>query len=275
VVSDAKLPQAQVLLARTELGHYQVQGLDYAHTLQGWLKAVNHPTDPAQDPDGRPGPRGSFAPDAFGYALHYHNGDYQGIGWAGPSFALAPDRGLYNGNIAAMQTNIAGPGPQAMAYRYDQPNGRRPVRIRETRAHTWNGTAWAAQADRYRETFQYDPNGNITALARHNQAGGQIDNLTYNYLSPANNRLGSVANTASGGIANQNPGNYGYDPIGNLTRDASEGITAIDWTVYGKVAQVTKTGGGVQYWYDAAGQRVAKVAAGVLTWYVRDASGND
>jgi YD repeat-containing protein len=154
-------------LARTELGHYGTQGLDYAYTLQGWLKAVNHPTDAAGDPDGRPGPRGSFAPDAFGYALHYYNGDYQGLGWAGPAFNLAPDRGLYNGNIAAMQTNLGGPGLQAMAYRYDQLN-----RIRETQAHTWNGTAWAAQADRYRETFQYDPNGNITTLTRHNQAGG-------------------------------------------------------------------------------------------------------
>lgn len=28
-------------LARTELGHWKVQGLDYAYTLQGWLKGVN------------------------------------------------------------------------------------------------------------------------------------------------------------------------------------------------------------------------------------------
>jgi hypothetical protein len=28
-------------LARTILGQQQVQGLDYAHTLQGWLKGVH------------------------------------------------------------------------------------------------------------------------------------------------------------------------------------------------------------------------------------------
>lgn len=28
-------------LARTVLGQLQVQGLDYAYTLQGWLKAIN------------------------------------------------------------------------------------------------------------------------------------------------------------------------------------------------------------------------------------------
>jgi hypothetical protein len=84
-----------------------------------------------------------------------------------------------------------------------------------------------------------------------------------------------VANTATGGIANQNPGNYEYDAIGNLTRDNSEGIASIGWTVYGKVDRVYKANGAeVTYLYDAAGQRAVKIAAGVLTWYVRDASGN-
>jgi hypothetical protein len=50
-----------------------------------------------------------------------------------------------------------------------------------------------------------------------------------------------------------------------LTRDNSEGITAIDWTVYGKVNQVTKTTGNVNYLYDASGQRVAKTVGGVAT----------
>jgi hypothetical protein len=28
-------------LARTELGQYKVQGVDYSYTLQGWLKGIN------------------------------------------------------------------------------------------------------------------------------------------------------------------------------------------------------------------------------------------
>jgi hypothetical protein len=32
-------------LARIELGHYKIQGLDYAYTLQGWLKGVNSLND--------------------------------------------------------------------------------------------------------------------------------------------------------------------------------------------------------------------------------------
>jgi YD repeat-containing protein len=85
-----------------------------------------------------------------------------------------------------------------------------------------------------------------------------------------------VANTITGqgGLPGQVAGNYGYDEIGNLVRDNSENISAIDWTVYGKVASVTKNTGSVTYLYDAAGQRVAKTANGVATQYIRDASGN-
>src|SRR5690606_34362027 len=41
-------------LARVELGEHNVQGLDYAYTLQGWLKGVNSDllnpnNDPGQD----------------------------------------------------------------------------------------------------------------------------------------------------------------------------------------------------------------------------------
>jgi hypothetical protein len=60
----------------------------------------------------------------------------------------------------------------------------------------------------------------------------------------------------------------------NIFRRATEGITAIDWTVYGKVASVTKNTGGVTYLYGPDGQRVAKTVGGVTTHYVRDASGN-
>ncbi len=89
-----------------------------------------------------------------------------------------------------------------------------------------------------------------------------------------------MANPASGGLPNQPANNYGYDATetsdrGNLTRDNSEGITAIDWTVYGKVAQVSKTTGNITYLYDATGQRVAKTVAGVVTHYIRDANAGE
>lgn len=41
----------------------------------------------------------------------------------------------------------------------------------------------------------------------------------------------------------QQKNNYQYDAIGNLVADASEGISNISRTVYGKISSVTKNGG--------------------------------
>jgi hypothetical protein len=64
-------------------------------------------------------------------------------------------------------------------------------------------------------------------------------------------------------IDDQQPGNYVYDRIGNLIRDVSEGIAAIEWTSTGKVAKITRVTGSdkpdLEFWYDASGQRVAKI----------------
>lgn len=64
-------------LARAELGQLRVQGMDYAYTLQGWLKAVN----PAMGGTLTNGTdtTGAFptAQDAYGFSLHYYRGDYR------------------------------------------------------------------------------------------------------------------------------------------------------------------------------------------------------
>jgi hypothetical protein len=62
-------------LARTELGQEKVQGLDYVYTVQGWMKgvnsnALNETYDPGKDGDGN-----ILARDAFGFSLHYFEGD--------------------------------------------------------------------------------------------------------------------------------------------------------------------------------------------------------
>jgi RHS repeat-associated protein len=83
-----------------------------------------------------------------------------------------------------------------------------------------------------------------------------------------------------------NTTNCEYDAIGNLTKDDKENISSIQWTVYGKIASITKTDGySLAYTYDASGNRIEKIyykgasiaAAGEqvhYTWYVRDAKGN-
>jgi hypothetical protein len=112
-----------------------------------------------------------------------------------------------------------------------------------------------------------------------------MDDLTYNY-DAATNRLNYVHDDVpitnyTEDIDSQNPDNYTYDEIGNLKTDDAEGITNIDWTVYGKISSISKSNGmTINYTYDALGNRITKTinnppsGVGGTTIYVRDASGN-
>ncbi|WP_163380223.1 hypothetical protein [Cyclobacterium sp. SYSU L10401] len=65
-------------LARVELGEYNVQGLDYYYTLQGWLKGVNTPYTGDPGGDGENGLR--TGGDAMAFSLGYYQDDYMPIG---------------------------------------------------------------------------------------------------------------------------------------------------------------------------------------------------
>ena len=63
-------------LMRTEVGEDKVQGVDYAYTLQGWLKGVNSSSMMAQYDMGKDGFAGfnqNFVKDAFAYSIDYYN----------------------------------------------------------------------------------------------------------------------------------------------------------------------------------------------------------
>ncbi|MBT0813063.1 hypothetical protein KIH41_17375, partial [Litoribacter ruber] len=64
-------------LARVELGEYNVQGMDYYYTLQGWLKGVNMPGEGDMGADGLNGLR--TGKDAFAFTLGYHANDFKPI----------------------------------------------------------------------------------------------------------------------------------------------------------------------------------------------------
>ncbi|HEV2478181.1 MAG TPA: RHS repeat-associated core domain-containing protein, partial [Puia sp.] len=68
--------------------------------------------------------------------------------------------------------------------------------------------------------------------------------------------------------------NYTYDLNGQLKQDLADSVTAIDWTVYGKIDTIVNGRGTITYTYDAAGNRVTKAAGGTNSIYVRDAQGN-
>ncbi len=282
------------LLARTVLGQQQVQGINYAYTLQGWLKAINPTPDTAGSFTLRPDSSNNIvANTAYNLLLDYFSGGYNPISMAGgPDSAVSTTLGsdyrpLYNGNISSMGARIRGlNNPLLYAYQYDQLN-------RLIHMDAWNrtGTTWSAITivQDFQENVAYDPNGNIRKYKRNgnNTFAGEplaMDSLNYCYI-PGTNRLDHITDsvpTAYPGyndLTNQSASNYQYDSIGELTADAASNISGITWTVYGKIASITKASDTtILFTYDPAGNRISKsvVYAGdtLTTWYVRDAQGN-
>ena len=295
-------------LARTILGQQQVQGIDYAYTLQGWLKGVNSMAlDTARDM-GKDG--GLTARDAYGYQLNYFTGDYLPVNasrnpFPGHSAYIgAAYRPLYNGNISSMAVNIGKLNqPQLYNYEYDQLN--RLVSMQAWRGFTTSTNSWSGMASTtdHQEAITYDANGNIkTYLRNGNTSAGKplaMDNLTYYYSDSAGIRMSNKLRYVIDAVAAANYTedidtrplkNFDYDTIGNLIKDSLEKISNISWNVYGKISQIkwytTTTVGDLQmirYAYDASGNRIRKTVYTNLnstqyqaahTWYVRDASGN-
>lgn len=208
-------------LARIELGDEKVQAIDYAYTIQGWIKAVNSETLLANRDMGKDGETSTnnvnknIARDAFGYSLGYFNGDYKPIGTIAAidnfiadktgSDLMASRNDLFNGNISSMITtitNLSGTAlPNAMAYKYDQLN-----RIKEAKGftnidavnNTWQGGS--TYNGRYYNNYSFDANGNILTALVKNDAGTIIDDQTYNYQTVSgarvNNKLYTITDNA-------------------------------------------------------------------------------
>ncbi|RZL43999.1 MAG: hypothetical protein EOP00_21855 [Pedobacter sp.] len=234
-------------LARTILGEQQVQGIDYAYTLQGWLKGVNSTSvgDGTYDmgEDGKVGGMNAMvARDAYSFGLHYFQNDndnrrdYKAISVSKTPFAnpgisgAAPYAELFNGNIGAMSVNIPKIGDALLnVYKYDQLN-------RLTKTYVYKGlnatNAWSKTSltnNAYREQITYDANGNIKTYKRNgdptrsNTNGTGMDNMTYTYKANKNQLDKVVDAAADASVANypnyndikqgQANGNYTYHII--------------------------------------------------------------
>ncbi len=288
-------------LARVQLGAElsQVQGIDYAYTLQGWLKGVNGQALNPETEIGKDGiTHSTFPKDVMAYSLGYYKGDYKAINPALTTFGLEyqaqegdiTGHNLYNGNISNTTVAISklrSGEPSGYTYKYDQLN-----RLKEIRYHHLSAqTAWNAgtMLDSLKESITYDGNGNILTYLRNGNGLSkpmEMDKLSYAYNRDKydnhllNNRLRHVKDEVAIGnyiedLDSEGDDNYTYDKIGNLVKDVSGQINKIDWTVYGKIDKITKTDGTtIDYCYDAAGNRVSKNVNGLITWYTRDAQGN-
>jgi RHS repeat-associated protein len=264
-------------LARTELGERRVQGLDYAYTLQGWLKGVNagafntlrdmgRDGDPNNIATGVGNPNKFTGLDAIGFTLGYFQGDYTPVTTlSNQAFELATAStsfnsgasDLFNGNIRHAVYAIKKLESDATigyAYKYDQLNRLRNMDAwRGPSTALWNWSTPAAASTDYKEEVAYDANGNILNYRRNGGATQNLmDSLTYKYY-PNSNRLRYIDDnvTASNysvdlddqsGANNAPVDNYIYDASGYLTSDASAKIDAggIQWTADGKLKSVTK-----------------------------------
>ncbi|MFD2591584.1 RHS repeat domain-containing protein, partial [Aquimarina hainanensis] len=268
-------------LARTVLGSRQVQGLDYAYTLQGWLKGVNGESlDPTADMGGDGSSTSDVAKDALGYSLSYYEGDYQSIGTTtGSSFVysnspgLESTKNLYNGNIKQMVTSLIDNNESMLStqinhYEYDQLN-----RIKKMQGSQLTGMTVTPS---YHSSYSYDKNGNLQQLHRAtvNSQGSVVDMdaLQYTYKTVTDPETGqqvrsnqlshvddAIAGSTFNDLSDQNPGNYSYDAIGQLIEDKQEGIRNIEWRVDGKVKKIHKSNGTeVSFYYDGLGNRIGK-----------------
>lgn len=294
-------------LAKVILGDKKVQGIDYAYTLQGWLKMVNSENLSSNNKD-MGGDGNYISKDAFGFSLSYFNGDYQPrnpganqAGWisenqpSNVSSAASPD--LYNGNIKKMITSLRGIDEQIMPtqinlYSYDQLN-----RIFDMR--TFNGLQQGSNFnanDSYNSSYTYDANGNLKTLHRdapklenpqnpNSESIQKMDRFDYQYIA-GTNKLDYIVDdidsmTFPDDVDNQEVGNYQYDQLGQLISDASEHIEKINWRVDGKVKSIQKYGSEffINFFYDGLGNRVAKQVTNgrrgtITSHYTRDAQGN-
>jgi len=260
---------AHGLLARTVIGDREVETQNHAYTLQGWIKGVNGQN--------------------FSYALGHNNNDYSAIGTSTLLSALvATGKEIFNGNIATWASqNSTNNGVLApiwiQQFEYDQLN-------RLAVANTLNAV------NQFKNTYDYDPNGNITALKRFDETGVQFDDLKYNYQNSAStqkykentNKLRSVddnptfSTLKTDDIDDQDVDNYQYDETGNLIFDRADKVQNIEWTASGKVKSVTRFDGtdkyNLSFTYNSEGQRVSKTVtkAGLstITYYVHDTHGN-
>jgi len=285
-------------LARIELGDKKVQGLDYAYTLQGWIKAVNGESLAATQNDmghDGEGTNSMVAKDAFGYSLSYFNNDYLAIGSTNnnilkithPGNILAANnRDLYNGNIKRMVTALRDTdevvlNTQANNYVYDQLNRIVGMSSQSVIDNTINVTG--TPTDSYASSYSYDRNGNLKTLTRDTPKEGSllnIDDFTYHY-KPETNQLLTVEDAATQTEINTDlkdqltalgitsgfneldaaTHNYVYDNIGQLVQDKAEGLT-IAWRVDGKVKEIKKVIGNenktIKFSYDGLGNRLGK-----------------
>jgi YD repeat-containing protein len=282
-------------LARIDIGELRVQGIDYAYTVQGWLKIMNSDTLDRHMDMGGDASATVNATDAAMYSIDYFANDYKPITASQVSHVQPVFRNLYNGNISRQTMAMANFARLNKQYVYDQLN----------RIYTASYSSVSPVDNMltglpdYRSSYSYDADGNLKTLIRYGNNTGTgaslMDSLEYHYGTGMGgympNQLQTLIDHAPDVYTNDirqvaptAPPNYTYDRVGNTTKDLVSGQDTIKWNLYNKV---TETRNNTQHnWmhfdYGTGGERVGKYftqsndsgSVEKNEYYVRDAQGN-
>ena len=268
-------------LAQVQLGDQLIQGINYAYTLQGWLKSINPSwvsTSAPQDLYDSDGTTASpvFCRDAYKLNLNYFDDgtytDYKPIAPPGAyvqgnALPSAQKTNLYNGNIGSQAVDIrklasgsaSYAGPMIYNYRYDQLN-------RLGSMDAWAATGSFAPTGTtplsdYSERYGYDPNGNILTLTRHGTTGTGLaigmDSLAYQYL---------YVKSSGGGLGEYVPGQAPTTGVDHLTNQLASIRDAVTSSGYSDI----KNQSALNYQYDAIGNLVGDAQSQItnISWSV-------
>lgn len=210
--------------------------MNYTYNIRGWLKRINNP-------------QVSNASDkVFAQELFYESG------------GTSPQ---YNGNISKAEWKGQDDTKRVYNYAYDRSN-------RITGA-TYTVPGLSTQDGRFNVgSINYDANGNLSSLQRHNQqtssTWGLVDNLSYSYATHSN-KLSYLydAQTTPTYLAkdykNLGTSTYNYDANGNLLGNNDQYSVVITYNHLNlpKSIVFSGTGRSLTYWYNAEGVKVRQV----------------
>ncbi|WP_440068479.1 DUF6443 domain-containing protein [Tenacibaculum discolor] len=213
-----------------------LQKIDYEYNIRGWLKKINEDDDATDN-------------DLFNFTINYNK----------PQNDATP---LFNGNISETSWNTLNVDTSTRGYSYKYDALNRILSATGTPNTNYNVSG-----------ITYDKNGNIITLNRNGWQNSttftDMDVLSYDYGNT--NQLNYVTdggNNNYGFIDGNKSGNdFEYDANGNMKTDANKGITNITYNHLNLPINVTLAGGMISYTYDAAGNKLRKIANSTTTDY--------
>jgi RHS repeat-associated protein len=205
-----------------------LQTLDYAYTMRGWLNNINNPNSLVAEKD------------LFGMTLAYDN------------VGNITNQTYSNAKAKTLQgiPNIQARPVYNYGFAYDGLN-----RILSGTLNQNGSQVFALTG------MSYDDNGNIKTLNRQYAPNQNIDQLVYNYgiinqLNTITDQAGLPSTATKGFFDAQNTA-YTYDPNGNLKTDTGKGISNINYNFLNLPTTINISGKTLSYTYASNGQKLS------------------